>query len=205
MTKKNTGDVGKEAQREVGQRFLPDPDDLVFDARVKMGLSRFGRDRGAVRRELVQDYAAPDGRVAVVNRVKDGLDRMHRSGVISTDELEAARLFQRAFAACGYDRVKTTNLSGASGGGATLEDHMVRTASARAYVHGVRDMVGGPDSPMWTAVFWIVGHGVSMDELAQNETAQGESGDRKVWSGFVRSALYLMGRDLRDKRKDRGK
>lgn len=178
------------------RRFNEEPDDLVYYPEAKMELSRFGRAKGSVRQPMVSEYAEVDGSLHIVNRVKDGLDRMRETGAISPDELEAAREFQMAFRAAGYDRVKTTNLSGASGGGHGQEDHMTRTADARNRVHATAALVGGDGSPMWRAVFWIIGHGISIHDVVKRE-----SGNRQVWLGFVKAALYLMGQDYKKRQK----
>lgn len=181
-------------------RFLPSPDDLVYYPHAGQKLSRFGRDKGTIKQDMVPEIADVDGHVHVVGRVMDGLDRMRAAGSISPDELDAAREFQQAFRVAGYDRVKTTNLTGVSGGGHSTEEQMAGTIGARNHVLAVRDLIGGADSPMWTCVFWVVGHGISMHELARNE-----SGDRKVWVGFVRAALYLMGNDFAKRMKHKDK
>lgn len=176
--------------KQQDDRFNPDPPDLYWSAEKKMELSRFGNARGSVRQELVPVPCDPEGTMIRANRVKDRLDVMEERGQIRDHELDAAREFQKNFRLAGYDRVKTTNLSGAAGGGMSVEAQMAATAEARTYIGKAMAIVGGADSPMWKALFWIVGHGKSLRDVSKIET-----GERDVWTGFVKAALYLLGQD----------
>lgn len=169
------------------QLFNPPVEDAVFDTRLKMKISRQGRDRGEKARDLQQVATDVEGRAHVANRLVDALDRMLKNGSISRDAFDAAREFQRAYDRCGHDRMATTNFTGSGGGDVSKEDIMARTADAQAYCQRVRLMLGGAKSPMWQAIEAVLGQRSSLSDFVTDA-------GRNVhyWSGMTQGALHLM-------------
>lgn len=130
--------------------------------------------------------------------VKDGLWRMRESGNISETAYKAARQFEYEFIRCGYGGIKTTNLTGAGGGGMAIEDVMARYKRSRDYVYHVLDMLCGDGSPMAAAVCYYVGQGKTFKEIVK---LKGESTD--YWRSAFHCAVRIMEDDY--KRMNAGK
>lgn len=169
-------------------RFNPDPADEIFDSRVGCHVSRFGTGRGKINQPLRQEMMDVGGRAHIINRTIDTIDILRRAGRIRRRDEEAAREFQRHFRAAGFDRVKTTNLSGSTGGGSSVEDILTQTAASRAYIHNIADMLGGHDSREWLTIEHVVGFGQSISDLS---CAQG--GWKRTHSNYLLKALKIMG------------
>lgn len=186
-----------EVQTAEPSRFNKEPDDLYFSQTAGMEVSRYGRDRGSIVQDLkCETTIDARGDRAWANRIVDNLDLMLDRGVISDDMYQAGREFQNSFNRAGYTGMKTTNLTGAGGGGASTEERAIGDISARNRVHECMKMVGGDESPMWVALFWIVGqqHSIREASAAHQDRAA-------VWTGFVKAALYLLGQDYTRRRK----
>lgn len=199
--KPGADDGGYEARqsdqaKQIEERFNPDPDDLVYDPRTGLNLSRFGTDRGRVKRDLVEEKRDVMGEVAVVNRVADGLDRLYSSKKINANELAAAREFQKEFDRIGYDRISTTNMTGTPGGGMAIEAVYNRSKAARDNVALYLDLVGGPRNPAGVALFWYVGRGLNLEQVSD---VAGDS--PHFWRGALFCALNRLGADYAERRK----
>lgn len=179
------------AEKIEKSEFYEGPDDLVFDGRAGMKVSRFGQDKGARKRDTVTDHAGMEDGVQLVTRVRNGLDRMRQNGSISDDAYTAAVLFQNEFEKCGYAKYVTLNLN-RTGGGGGADDVMTRSQSARDYVGHVMRLLGGGNNPMTTVVFWSVGLGYGFERIAK---AEGDS--KHYWRGVFMAAIRIMEEDYR--------
>ena len=184
------------------ERLRPAPwtePDIIVRDRGGAQVSAFGQDQGPLPRDVERDAVIDaDGNRAWAARVRSGIMRMHQDHIITAMQLEAGLDFQRAFDAAGYRSCRTTNLSGANGGSCGPEDVMAGSADARQRVRDYLVLVRYPQSAMGKAVFWMLGHGLSMDEMARSPARHGiEAGaaDKAFWRGSLVAALELMGHD----------
>lgn len=170
-------------------RFLPDPDDLVDYPHGTV--SRFGQDKGSIRRDTVQDIAEVDGRSVIVRRGADNLDKMRGRLSLSHSQYMAGRELKDAWAASGYSEMKTSNLSDARGGASSPLDHIERTRRARDFIRAIITLLGGDLSPRWIVIKYHIALDQSLRSLA------GGKGGRRVteWKNLLASALEDMGRD----------
>ena len=185
-------------------RFHKPPIDEYDSAENQMKISRFGNDRGSIKQHLDQETMEVDGVAQTVNKTRDLLDRLYRAGEINEWSYKAGKEFKRCFSTAGYDSCKSSNLMGVGGSGG---DHahaaaaaIERTAEFRGKVHLAMEIVGGHDSPMWKAMFWLVGM-----EKSLNDVSKQEGNHRDVWSGFAKSALYLLGREYQSRPENRAR
>lgn len=190
-----------ERKKAQAQRFNGAPKDQYFSPSRKIMISREGYDRGSIDQPLDQHVMEVEGSVQLVNRTRDLLDRLYKAHEINEASYKAGKEFKRCFSAAGYDRVKTSNLTGVGGGyGLTAAEQIEQTAEARGTVHSAVEIVGGYNSPMWKAMFWLVGM-----EKSLNQVSEAEGGSRDVWTGFAKSALYLLGREYERSPKNRAR
>jgi hypothetical protein len=183
--------------------FSSVPDDLTHDPRYAVPVSRQGIDHGAVLRDTelveVEDPHRESG-VIVAQRVRSGLSRMLKRGDISPGMAEVGARFQKHFDVCGYCHVTTVNLSGAGGGGSGgVEEALTRSVTSRKIVHHLLLATGWPDALPGKAAWWVIGHGMGLDEIAQRRdlhSFRGET-DSRYWKGAVVTALQLMEREWR--------
>lgn len=185
MAKKDNNHAGSGSGR-----FENGPDDLYHSASAQMPLSRYGQDRGAVKRPLKQVAVETDDGVSTARRVKDGIDRLREKGTIGRFDYDAARLFQDRYAQAGYDRISCIKLGGASGGSMGIEEAYSRSAKARDGIADTFDLLGGTGSAMSKAVHFYVGMGHSLRDM------KGVLGDSEhFWRGVLVCALRVMGDD----------
>lgn len=180
----------KPVQGESGGRFEDAPDDLYHSATAQMPLSRYGQDRGAVKRPLKQVAVDTADGVSTARRVKDGIDRLREKGTIGRFDYDAARLFQDRYAQAGYDRIACIKLGGAGGGGMGIEEAYSRSVKARDGIAATFDLLGGAGSSMSKAVHFYVGMGHSLRDI---KGILGDSTD--YWRGVLICALRIMGDD----------
>jgi len=191
------------------QRFdIPEANDYVIDPRYAVPVSRWGQEGPAVRREGDRTTViADDGEEVDVLRVRGGLARLYAQGTINDEMLAAGVDFQAHFAICGYDRLKTTDYSGAPGGGLSTEDRMTRTVRSRKIVESYLTSLGGVHTAQGLAAWWIVGHGAGLMDMSKddekNQNIPG-SKDRAFWRGTLVVTLGMMaihhrGRQKREK------
>ena len=171
-------------------RFQNDESDYVRDPRYAVPVSRFGEAKPPVKRDtLPVRIGTSDGKSPVMaKRVKDQLDALFERGAITQNAYNAGKLFQMEFERCGYERCRTTNYGGSSGGAMSIEDIYARSSSARDYVHNVFRLLGGPTSKLSLTVYHYVGVGDDVKSLAG---MFGKS--RDYWTGILHTALEMMG------------
>lgn len=171
-------------------------DDIGFDPRYAVPVSRFGVDSPARRRDTqCERVAGADGEKMTVQRVRSGVARMHAEGLISTRHLSAALHFQTHFDVLGYDVIGTVDWMGAGGGNNSVEDHLHRTSRSYKIVRGYLDAVGGSNSVAGQVVFWLIGMGFSNSEFCREKKIEQESLKAKgnhFWQGVLISALETM-------------
>ncbi len=173
-------------------------DDYVHDPRYAVPVSRFGRDKGALSRggDMVEiaDPADPGERIEV-RKFRGGLAGLHASGTIDDDMLAVGADFQAHFEVSGYCHVTTVNLAGEGiGGGGGLEGHMTRTQHSRNKVRKYLDVLGWPNTQHAKAAWWIIGHGVHLEELARLKDLHDLKGgaDKAYWRAMTVAALQVM-------------
>lgn len=182
--------------------FHPAPADQAHDPRYAVPVSRQGLDHGAVQRDTemveVEDPHRENG-VIVAQRVRSGLGRMLRRGDISTGMAEIGARFQRHFDVCGYCHVTTVNLGGVSGGGGGVEDALTRSMASRDIVNRLLFATGWPETLPGKAAWWVIGHGMGLEEIAQRRDLHSFAGetDSRYWKGAVVTALQMMEREWR--------
>lgn len=179
------------------EEFLAGADDLGFDPRYPVPVSRTGMESPARKRDtFTDDEKDADGKKITVRRVKSGIKRMHAEGIISDRHLSAALHFQSHFNVLGYDVIGTVNWMGTSGGGhGVVEDHLHRTSQSYQIVKGYLDAVGGADSVAGQVVFWLLGIGLSNREFTQEKKIDQEELKAKghyFWQGILVGALDIM-------------
>lgn len=177
---------------------LSQPDDVMPDPHYRVPVSRQGKDRGAILRDSeVVDVPDPtDGGAQLsISRVRGGLERMLSDGSISEGMYRAGKFFQSRFDECGYVHYSSVDLDRAgSGGSSGIEDHLHRTHRARKSVDKILRGVGYPDSQMGKAAFWIIGHGMGLDKMAQSKELHDFKGatDTRYWKAIVVATLQVM-------------
>ena len=173
------------------------PDDLIYDPKYDMAVSRQGKDRGAIVREGDTDVIFdPDGNGKVeVARVYSVLLRMLRDGMITEDMARAGAYFMAHFSIAGYQHYVSIDLAspgkGSTGG---IEEHMTRTLHSRDIVRDFIEYVGYPYTAMSKALFWMLGHGVGLEKMAKNKDLHGMNGasDARYWRAVLVSALEMI-------------
>jgi hypothetical protein len=188
----------RRAMREI-ECMIPaaaNPDDYLYDPRYAVPVSRHGKNGPAVARSDVRKVSilGPDGQEASVYRVSGPLIRMYRNRSINEDMLYAGAHFQSRFAVAGFDQVRTTNLSGAGGGG----DYNIpdRVLQARKDVRSYMNALLEP-SPLSVAAWWIAGLGCRFEDVATANKERNLSGlsggdSAKYWRGQLVAALVVM-------------
>lgn len=187
----------------------PQPDDLVHDPRYGMKVSRFGQDRGAIVRDCdegeIVDPANHEERIAV-RRVRSGLVRLYREGAISEEMLRAGKFFQDRFEAAGYVHYSTIDFNRVGGGnGGRVEERLCAATQDRKIVDKLLKAVGFPYSQMGKASWWIIGHGMGLEEIAVRYDLHDFTGakDRRYWKAMVVAALEVMSKIILQSRAGR--
>lgn len=187
----------KKLARAVADHDIEQPDDLVNYPNQGL-LSRFGKDKGAKRRPMVQvEVVDADSNRHVANRVRDSLATMRDQGRIDDKMLTAARYFQQQFDKCGYEKYTSVNLEAAGGGGMSFEEILHRSRKSRDYVSEVMHLLGG-NTPMSRVVFYMVGLRWNADYVANQWR-----GHKQYWVGVLHSALTIIAMDFEVRRQSR--
>lgn len=132
-------------------------------------------------------------------RVRDGLSRLQSDGAISDEMYLAGRYFQQRFDEAGYLHYSKIDLmTEGSGRVFTVEDHLHRTSRARKAVDKLLRDVGYPDTQMGKAAWWIIGHGMGLERMADTKEFHGFKGasDGRYWKAMVVAALQIMERSI---------
>lgn len=133
-----------------------------------------------------------------VDVIKTGWYRLWKRGQISEPAFCAADAFSREFSRCGYARMKTTNMSGAGGGGKDIVDIYHDGKAARDYVHNVITLLGGPRCYSAIAVVQFCGYETKIEDMptAASGVMPGDSRmNRHNWQGILLAGLQQMGDD----------
>lgn len=182
------------------------PDDYCHDPRYSVKVSRQGQDRGAIKRDAyMKSIVCPvTGDVIEVLRTRTGVQRMFSDGLIGYDQMVAGLYFQRKFEAAGYVRYSSVDLSSEGiRGSAGIEGMLDRTAEDKKIVDKFLKAVGYPNTHMSKAVFWILGHGVSMNKFSSDKGLHEmeEGSDKRYWRGVLVCALEIMAVDFKKSKK----
>lgn len=181
------------------------PDDLIHDPRYAVKVSRGGLDKGAIARDVFTD-TAPDPsnplKSVQVTRLRSGLGRLLADGVITQDMFEVGQMFNRHFEIVGYGHYSSMMLDDVGGGGG-IESRFEHTIRSRIIVHEMLDVVHYPYTQMSKAVWWIVGHGLGLEEMSKRNDLHDCSAarDRRYWIAMVIAALELMTKSYQQKNK----
>lgn len=184
--------------RQNARRHNPETvDDLGFDPRYAVSVSRQGKDAGAIVRPtdlvLADDPHNPQ-RAVTVRAVRSGLRRMLGEGAISMRMFAVGEEFQDHFARAGYDRISTVRLDGLRGCGADVEGQMTATMRSRNFVNTMLKCCGYPDTSAGKAAWWIIGMGMGTAEMSRlkDEHIYGGADDSRYWKAMVVAALEMM-------------
>lgn len=190
----------KTLARENKRKFSQEqPDDVMPDPRLAVPVSRQGKDKGAIAREvdivLIADPLQP-GREIEMPKVRDGLSRMFKEGSISEPMFRVGAVFQYHYGRCGYEHYASAPIYGLSGGrgGEGIEGKMDGVRKSQKIVDKLLNCVGGRGTQMGKAVCTIVGDGVGLKNIARMEEMHGFSGgnDFRYWRGILVAALEIM-------------
>ncbi len=194
----------QEEKKNRSQRFnVQEPDDVIFDPRYKVPVSRQGKARNVPRHGDDETFKTIDdpgdeGRKVEVQYYRGGLARLAQQGTISDEMLEAGSHFQHHFEIAGYCNFTTIDLSGGGKGSnpaawAAMQ-HIENTANSRAIIGDFLRVLGYPRTQVSKAAWWIVGHGVNLEDMAQKKELHELSGcgDRRYWTAMTVAALQIM-------------
>ena len=118
-------------------------------------------------RELEEVRELDPGRQPVVHyRVLDSLARLFHAGVITSEQYNAARAFEAAFAAAGLDPLRARPLDTVAGSGCHCPQPTEFQALARRRVSIVMDALGGHQSPAASCLWCVVGNQMSLRQWA---------------------------------------
>lgn len=180
----------------------PQPDDLVYDPRHGMKVSRFGTDKGAIARdsEVVEIFDPITGQEIKAQRVCSVLARLLKQGAITTEMARVGEYFQNNFIKLGYEHHTSVKLDGGgAGGGDGIEGHLTRTLDNKKSVDNLLRAVGYPKSQMGKAAYWILGMGLGLEDMVERVDLHGLEGcgDRRYWKAMLISALQVMEQSAR--------
>ena len=128
-------------------------------------------------------------------RITDTLAALHRNGTITDAMLATGRRFEEDFALAHFETVGSVDwLRVSSPGhwkGLSLTDSI---QGARDRVWKTMQRLGGPNSPLGMAAWWVVGYGLTVKEFALRQSwSPGRPLDQRVATGLVVGALGLLG------------
>ncbi len=175
--------------------FQGGADDLVEDPRYAVPVSRHGADVPARKRDTERVIITDKGGDKIeAQRVRSGITRLFKDGLISDRHVAASLHFQWHFTVLGYDEIATVDLQSVARGQGGIEHHLDRKAQSRKIVEGYYQALGGEMSVQGQIAYWIIGLGSSVDEYIRQETVDGayKNKTRHFWMGVLVSVLETM-------------
>ena len=136
--------------------------------------------------------ADPDSRPVVHHRVVDSLGKMLRAGTIDQGMHDAARDFQAAFTLAALESLRAMPLIRVSGSSRPDGELTDRQIQARKRVRKAIEAVGGMGSPGGSAVWFVVGLGLSVREWALRQGWGGRSMSPDEARGALVTALAVL-------------
>lgn len=176
---------------------LSQPDDVMPDPHYRVPVSRQGKDRGAILRESevvkVDDPKTP-GHEIQAQRLCGGITRLYKQGAISEEMVRAGLLFQHHFERIGYNHYASVRLDTVGRGSGGIEAHYDRTLDSRLFVDAILRELNYPDTQLGKAAFWVLGHGVGLEEMTNRVELHSFKGqnDSRYWRAVVVSTLELI-------------
>lgn len=196
---KSEADIRREDQekRMAAQRkcFQDGAGDLDHDPRYAVPVSRHGVDVPARARDTELVVIGDTGKEKIeAQRVRSGISRLFRDGLIRERHVAASLHFQWHFTVLAYDAIGTVDLMAVARGEGGVEHHLDRTAQSRRIVEGYFKALGGEMGVQGQIAYWIIGLGSSVDEYIRQETVEDayKNKTRHFWMGVLVSVLEIM-------------
>ena len=158
----------------------------------RLGHAAVTKSGGAAVERLARTLPDAEGRIGHPYRAFDTLAALHRNGTINNEDHDAGRQFEEDFALAGLDPLHARDLRRIPGQGCDdLNDAMV---GGRLRVRRAMERLGGPMTPVGSAVWCILGSGQTLREWAAScQFGQaGRSLDEKVAKGIFLAGLGLL-------------
>ena len=144
-------------------------------------------------RQLEQVRELDPGRQPVVHyRVLDSLARLFHAGVITSEQYNAARAFEAAFAAAGLDPLRARPLDTVAGSGCHCPQPTEFQALARRRVSIAMDALGGHYSPAASCIWCVVGNQMSLRQWALRQRWGGRPVRPDQAQGVLVAALGVL-------------
>ena len=144
-------------------------------------------------RQLEQVRELDPGRQPVVHyRVIDSLARLFHAGVITSEQYNAARAFEAAFAAAGLDPLRARPLDTVAGSGCHCPQPTEFQALARRRVSIAMDALGGHYSPAASCIWCVVGNQMSLRQWALRQRWGGRQVRPDQAQGVLVAALGVL-------------
>jgi hypothetical protein len=151
---------------------------------------KLNRVRG---RQLEEVRELDPGRQPVVRyRVIDSLARLHHAGVITSEQYDAARAFEVAFAAAGLDPLRARPLDTVAGSGCHSPQPTEWQALARRRVAIAIDALGGHHSPAASCIWCVIGNQMSLRQWALRQRWGGRPVRPDQAQGVLVAALGVL-------------
>jgi hypothetical protein len=145
------------------------------------------------RRQLQAVHGVDPGRQPVVHyRVLDSLARLFHAGVITSEQYNAARAFEAAFAAAGLDPLRARPLDTVAGSGCHCPQPTEFQALARRRVSIAMDALGGHYSPAASCIWCVVGNQMSLRQWALRQRWGGRQVRPDQAQGVLVAALGVL-------------
>jgi hypothetical protein len=137
----------------------------------------------------------PDGRIVYHHRTVDTLGKMLRSGTISQEMYDAAKILEAAFIIAQLDPLRALPILRVPGTGRE-PDLNERQLHARQRVHKALEALGGLSSPAGSCVWHVVGLQRSVREWAMRQGWGGRPVRQERAQGILVAALGMLAAHL---------
>jgi len=137
----------------------------------------------------------PDGRIVNHHRTVDTLGKMLRSGTISQEMYDAAKILEAAFIIAQLDPLRALPILRVPGTGRE-PDLNERQLHARQRVHKALEALGGLSSPAGSCVWHVVGLQRSVREWAMRQGWGGRPVRQERAQGILVAALGMLAAHL---------
>jgi hypothetical protein len=125
-------------------------------------------------------------------RVIDSLARLLHARVITSEQYNAARAFEVAFAAAGLDPLRARPLDTVAGSGCHCPQPTEFQALARRRVSIAMDALGGHHSPAASCIWCVVGNQMSLRQWALRQRWGGRQVRPDQAQGVLVAALGVL-------------
>ena len=140
----------------------------------------------------------PGGHPRVHHRVVDNLARLFHAGVITSEQYDAARAFEVAFAAAGLDPLRARQLDTVAGSGCHRPQPTEWQALARRRVAIAIDALGGHHSPAASCTWCVIGNQLSLRQWALRQRWGGRPVRPDQAQGVLVAALGVLATHFRN-------